>query len=288
MDSSVIRFKKVAGKGSPVKEDDLTDYAHRLANARPDRAITAKRVREPFRVTRVWDEGARYIGVSVAIDDGEFLASLRRPGQYTTFQYGELEPRFLAIASAPSAAGIGESCWDFLIDRDSGLGKYLQEENGLKVGRKILLSQAEGEGFPAEDLKGRTVLLFCTGAGIASVRPVMTYWHAHPERSPANIALYYGESDVHHFAYGGEIARWREDGARVHRAVEHLDEAEAATLPENWLSPGHRYVQHAFEADAPNLKGAMVFVSGSPIMMEIVIAKMLRMGISAEYIHINV
>ncbi|TDP62620.1 FAD-dependent oxidoreductase [Bradymonas sediminis] len=271
-----------------MKQDALTDYAHRLAYTRPARGIGAKRVREPFRVERVWDEGARYIGLSVAIDDGDFLASHVRPGQYTTFQYGEMKPRFLAIASAPKIEGVGESCWDFLIDRDSGLGAQLSEVNGLKVGRKILLSPAEGAGFPAEGAAQRSVLLFCTGAGIASLRPVMQYWHAHPEAAPANVALYYGESDLRDFAYGGEIAKWRAGGVRVQRAVENFDEAQAATLPPNWISPGHRYVQHAFEADAPSLKGAMVFVSGSPIMMEIIIEKMLRLGVSSDSIYINV
>lgn len=292
MDSGVICFEETAGKDRHVTEDELTDFAHRMAHARPDRSIGAARVRQPFRVARVWEEGARYIGVSVAIDDREFLASHCRPGQYTTFQFGEIEPRFLAIASPPTAEGTGEARWEFLIDRDSGVGRYLRDEGRLKVGRQILLSPAEGGGYPADGLEdklaGSSVLLFSTGAGIASLRPVMKYWCDHPDKAPSNLALYYGESDLHNFAYREEVEDWRAHGVRVYRAVENLDEDAAAMLPTDRIAPGHRYVQHAFEADAPNLEGATVFVSGSPIMMEIVIAKMLRLGISPERIHVNI
>jgi len=271
-----------------VTEEELTDYAHTLAYARPDRSMDARRVRAPFRVERVWDEGARYIGLSVAIDDGDFLASHCRPGQYTTFKFGEMKPRFLAIASAPD----DEARWEFLIDRESGLGQYLLGEDRLRVGRQILLSPAEGAGYPADDwadnLAGRSVLLFSTGAGIASIRPVMNYWGANPEKAPSELALYYGERDVRHFAYAQDIASWRADGVRVYRAVENLGEDGAAQMPTDWMSPGHRYVQHAFETDAPTIEGASVFVSGAPVMMEIVIKKMLRLGVSPEHIHVNI
>lgn len=271
-----------------MTEEELTDYAHTLAYARPGRSLEASRARARFRIERVWDEGARYIGLRVGVDARDFLASHRRPGQYTTFKVGAMKPRFLAIASAPDDA----PRWEFLIDRGSGLGQYLLGESRLRVGRQILLSPAEGAGYPArgwaDKLAGRTALLFSTGAGIASIRPVMNYWGDNPAQAPSDLALYYGERDVRHFAYAQEIASWRAAGARVYRAVENLGEDGAAQMPTDWMSPGHRYVQHAFETDAPTLKKASVFVSGAPVMMEIVIKKMLRLGVLPQHIHVNI
>jgi NAD(P)H-flavin reductase len=282
-----------------VKEDELKAHAHRLAHARPDRSPGAERPRERFAVERVWPEGSRYIALSVRLDDGEFLASHRRPGQYTTFQYGGLKPRFLAIASAPNPRDAADPRWEFLIDRGSAIGKHIAEKNRIEAGRKVLLSPAEGRGYPVEALDGRPVLLFSTGAGIASVRPAMQHWGANPDAAPSDIALYYGERDPRHFAYADELADWRARGVRVYQAIENLDaesddglndDSDDADLsPENLdRAGGYRYVQHAFDADAPDLEDAAIFVSGAPIMMEIVIEKLLRMGVEPDRIHINV
>src|SRR5699024_9645993 len=111
-------------------------------------------------------------------------------------------------------------------------------------------------------------LLFCTGAGIAALRPVLQYWHKNPAQAPSSIALYYGEHDLMDFAYNNELAGWREMGVRIHRAVENVGGSSALDGPGDSLARRFRYVQHAFEADAPALADAVAFVSGSPLMME--------------------
>lgn len=255
-----------------MKDHEIENYAHRLASTMPEQPPEADRPRESFAVERVWAEGERYTALSVRVDDPDFLASHTRPGQYVTFQYGGLDPRFLVLANAPDPDA---ECWEFLIDLDSDLGEAIDK---LREGHHVRLSPAEGSGYPADDLDGRSVLIFTTGAGIASVRPVMEHWRQHTERAPENLAVYYGESDVDEFAYVNEFADWRAHGARLYQAIENLPEPEE----------GYRYVQHAFEADAPSLEDALVFVSGAPVMMELIIAKLLRLGVPPEHIHINV
>ncbi len=254
---------------------DIDNIAHELANRLPELAPEADRPRERFAVERVWGEGTRYIALSVRVDDPDFAATFVCPGQYLTFQYGGLDPHYLVIASAPGDQQNARPRWEFLIDRDSDLG---QEVADIAAGHHVVLSPAEGRGYPVEACAGGTVLVFTTGAGIASVRPVMQYWCDHPDLAPAEFALYYGESDLDEFAYRGELDRWRDHGARVFEAVENLPEPDE----------GFRYVQHAFEADDPDLDEATILVSGAPIMMELVIARLLRLGVSPEHIHINV
>lgn len=258
-----------------MNERDIENLAHEMANRLPATGPEAARPRERFDVERVWSEGTRYIGLRVRVDDGDFLASYTTPGQYLTFQYGGLEPHYLVIASAPDLGEADEGRWEFLIDRDSDLGAELDD---IEAGHRVLLSPAEGSGYPADAVDGDSVLIFTTGAGIASVRPVMQHWRNHPERAPGELAVYYGESEPHEFAYVAELADWRARGARIFEAIENLPEPQE----------GYRYVQHAFEADAPELDHAAIFVSGAPIMMELVIDKLLRLGVPPEHIHINV
>ncbi len=253
-----------------MKDLDIETYAHDLANAMPERPPEGARTRKRFVVGRVWREGARYIGLEVEVDEPEFLAAFDCPGQYVTFQCGASEPRFLVIASAP-----GDEKWHFLIDRESEIGEVAER---IEVGQRVVLSPPEGRGYPAADAVGRSVLFFTTGAGIASVRPVLEYWRTRPDEAPARLAVYYGENDVDDFAYVGEFADWRAQGARIYQAIENLPEPEE----------GFRYVQHAFEEDAPNLDNALIFVSGAPVMMELMIGKLLRMGVPKDHIYINV
>jgi sulfhydrogenase subunit gamma (sulfur reductase) len=246
-----------------------------MANALPDQPPEASRRRQRFVVERVWREGARYTGVEVRIDEPDFLASYTMPGQYVTFQYGPIEPRFLVIASGPTAEQAGAERWEFLIDRDSDLGDVVDK---LKPSHRVVLSPPEGSGYPAGDVAGGSVLIFTTGAGIASVRPVMEYWGDRPELTPAKLAIYYGENDLVDFAYSDEFGAWRAMGARLYQAVENLPEPEE----------GFRYVQHAFEADEPELDQTQVFISGAPVMMELVIARLLRLGVPPEHLFVNV
>ncbi|QDG51772.1 hypothetical protein FIV42_13750 [Persicimonas caeni] len=255
-----------------MKDHEIENFAHELANQLPAQPPEADRVRRRFVVDRIWAEGQRYRALRVHVDDAEFLASHTRPGQYLTFQCGSEDPRFLVIANAP---GADEEHWEFLIDLDSDLGETIEQ---LREGHHVCLSPAEGAGYPADDLAGASVLIFTTGAGVASVRPVLQYWRLDPDRAPANVAVYYGESERDDFAYVQEFADWRAHGARVFQAIENLPEPEE----------GYRYVQHAFDAHDPELEDALVFVSGAPVMMELVIGKLLRLGVAPEHIHLNV
>lgn len=255
-----------------MKEQEIEHFAHELAHQLPDKPPEAERERRSFDVERVWAEGARYRGLRVQVDDPEFLESHRYPGQYTTFQYGALDPRFLVIANAP---GADEGHWEFLVDLDSDLGEAIAP---LRAGHHVRLSRAEGAGYPADEFDGGSVLIFTTGAGVASVRPVLQHWRLRSDRAPANLAIYYGESEPEDFAYLKEFADWRACGAHLFQAIENLPEPEE----------GYRYVQHAFEAHDPDLADAQIFVSGAPVMMELIIDRLLRLGVTPDQIHLNV
>lgn len=253
-----------------MDDRDIERFARRMATALPERPPVAPRRRERFVVERAWREGDRYLGVEVRVDQPDFLDAYSIPGQYVTFEYADAEPRFLVIASGPDTEH-----FEFLIDLKSDFGEAVAD---LKAGQHVILSPPEGRGYPARDVDGRSVLMFATGAGVASMRPVLEYFGARSESAPARLALYYGERRPGDFAYVGDFGRWRAQGVRIYQAVEDADDP----------TEGYRYVQHAFEDDDPGLEDARIFVSGAQIMMEHIIARLLRLGVPRDHIHINV
>ncbi|MGM0555474.1 MAG: hypothetical protein ACQEVA_03750 [Myxococcota bacterium] len=258
--------------GDPLNNDEILKYAAATANEMPARVPEAERRRQPFRVLEIWRESHTYLGLRVEVDDPEYLQSYTRPGQYVTFQYGGLDPRFLVIANAPDT---GDSYWEFLIDDDGDLGEAVDQ---LEAGEDVVLSPAEGSGYPSADLAGHHILMFTTGSGIASMRPVIQYWAQRREGAPDALALYYGEVAEEDFAYMREFPDWRTSGVRLFRAIEETPHPEK----------GYRYVQHAFDDDDPNLDHAYIFVSGAPIMMEMIITKLVGLGVDPERIFTNI
>jgi NAD(P)H-flavin reductase len=254
-----------------VNDQEIRTYAQQAANELPTRGPEEERLRRAFPVLDVWQEGRNYLGVRVRVDE-EFRASYERPGQYATFQFGALEPRFLVIANAPSER---QNYWEFLIDIDSELGEVSEQ---IEAGDEVVLSPAEGSGYPSVGLAGHHILMFTTGSGIASMRPVIQYWAARDAQAPDALALYYGELSEDDFAYAREFPDWRRAGVRLFRAVEDIPHPE----------DGYRYVQHAFEDDDPDLDDAFVFVSGAPIMMEMIIAKLIGLGVAPGRIYTNI
>ena len=255
-----------------MNDEQIRTYAAEAANELPARDPEADRARQPFEVIDAWREGRNYVGLRVRVDDDDFRESYERPGQYVTFQYDALEPRFLVIANAPAADA---EDWEFLIDLDSDLGDISHE---IAAGDEVVLSPAEGSGYPSIDLDGHHILMFTTGSGIASMRPVIQHWARRPDEGPDALALYYGEASEEDFAYAREFPDWRRAGVRLFRAIEDIPHPEE----------GYRYVQHAFEDDDPSLEDAFVFVSGAPIMMEMIIAKLIGLGVDPERIFTNI
>lgn len=205
------------------------------------------------------------MGLRLRVSD-EFAYAYRRPGQYVTLQFADLPPRFYVIAKK-----IGRDCFEFLLSARGEFGQYLQE---LAVGDRVALSSPEGRGFLVGEAAGGKALLFSTGSGIATVRPLIEAWLGSARR-PEEIYLYYGEARAEDFAYGSLLADWEAEGVRVYRAVESGGEGE------------FRYVQDAFAAHHPPLGDAYIYLSGAPVMIRSVAETVLRMGAMPERLKVN-
>ena len=252
-----------------LSEIEPADIAAKIAATRPDLPAVANRPRDTFTIATRAHWGERYWHVTVEVDE-DFAQTLEHPAQYTTFSVGKLAPRFLVISSVP-----GDTRWEFVIDRDSSIGKVIGEHG---PGAPVVLSHAEGEGFDLSKITRDELLGFATGSGIATLRPLFkTIARRDPERL-TRMALYYGEARQQDFILAAELDVWERGGARIYR------------ISEDGLSGEHgwRYVQHAFLHDAPALANAAALLSGAPIMLRMVSQMLIERGLAPGAILTNI
>lgn len=251
------------------QNEEISARVERLLTAQPAAPPEARRVRRSFAIEETWREGPRYVGMRIRVD-AEFADAYRRPGQYVTLKVEGWPARFYVIAARPE-----KDLWEFLVDGQGELGPVLA---GLEAGDEVLVSMPEGVGFDPGEASGEIVTMFCTGSGLATMRPLLERWFEYGEDVPQSAALYYGERRSGDFAYEELLSRWASSGLTVARAAERggLDE-----IP-------HEYVQDAFDADHPPVDDAFAYLSGAPVMIQIVAEKLLNLGVSPSRIKVNI
>lgn len=250
-----------------VNEQEVEARVERLLTGQPAAPPEARRVRRAFPVVERHQVSARHLGLTIEVDE-EYAESLLRPGQYVTLKVSGWPPRFFVVASQQGRR------WEFLVDQRGELGAALSH---FEVGKTICMSLPEGGGFEPTQARGRTAAMFCTGSGVATMRPLIECWLAHPEWRPDKMVLYYGEMELDAFAYGALLEAWAKQGVEVHLAVE-----------DGSGEGGHRYVQEAFDAAPLPAKDCVVYLSGAPVMIQKVADKMLRLGVSPSRVRTNI
>lgn len=253
-------------------QEEISSRVERLLSAQPTAPPEARRVRRPFPVVGIRDESARYVAVEVAVD-GEFAESHRRPSQYTTVKLEGWPARFYVLANLP-----GAETWEFLVDRESESGRRIAE---LRRGESLWLSLAEGGGFDADEVRGKEALLFATGSGVATLKPLVEIWLSRAAgEGPARIVMHLGEARPDDFAYEAELKRWQEQGVTLRRAVESWDEEPGAFR--------FRYVQHAFDACPRPVDEAYAYLSGAPVMIQMTARMLMQRGMRPGRVKINI
>lgn len=215
------------------KNPYLDHLIERVIGAAP-RPLSAARETWDLVVEKVRPLNARYL--LLTLDSSPWLGHVNgSAGQYTTValtqgEGAELGARFYAIANAPSRWK--DEGLELLIDRVGELAPYFAD---LTPGEALKVSAPEGRGYPLGLAYNKTALLFATGSGIASLRPVIQHWIDNHLRAPQDIALFYGERTAAEFAWLEEIPSWQQWGVRVYLASDDHD-AMALTALEQELS----------------------------------------------------
>lgn len=248
----------------------IDQHAQQLADTKPAIDLLARRTQTPATLVEIDERNPAFRRIVLAHSTPAFSEHFKHPGQYTTLTYGTLDPRFLVIASAPTEL---EHQWEFLISRDSTLGKTINAGEALP----ILLSHPEGRGFDATLWSGQhPTLLFCSGSGFATMRTLLMHMALHAPNQLSQTTLYFGLNHPQHIPYAALLNHWSEaHGLNVHYAFDqHAD--------------GPRYVQHAFEAHPKSLQTAHVALSGAPIMIRETAKYLMRQGLPFDRLHLNI
>lgn len=250
------------------KDDEISARVERLLTAQPTAPPESRRVRRTFAIESRSIESSRHLAMQIRVD-AEFAQAYRRPGQYVTLKVEGWPARFFVVAGRPE-----EQVWEFLVDRRGELGPMLER---LSVGDELSVSLPEGVGFDPGEAAGKVAMLFCTGSGVATMRPLLQCW-LDGDEAPQTVALYYGEQRPDNFAYEALLKRWESKGIDVYRAVE---DGGNKTVP-------YRYVQHAFDDRHPPLGDGFVYLSGAPVMIQMVARKLMAMGVAPSRVKINI
>lgn len=190
------------------------------------------------------------------------------PGQYALIALPGMDPQPFAIASAP-----GELVLEFLIKGGTPLTDALI---ALHAGEQVLVSEAQGPGFPLERARGRNLLLFATGSGISAIRSTLLAIR-NDRAAFGDVTLFFGVRTPSAFAYLDEHGEWEDDRIRVVRTVSQPGESGWAGL--------RGYVQNHIAGVGG--KDELAFLCGLPQMVDEVRAALLKKGISAEDVFVN-
>lgn len=190
------------------------------------------------------------------------------PGQYALIGLSGMEPQPFAIASAP-----GSLAFEFLIKGGSPLPDALI---GLPPGAQLLLSPAQGPGFPLERARGRNLVLFATGSGISAIRSTLLAIR-NDRDAFGDVTLFFGVRTPGAFAYVDEHGEWENDRIKVIRTVSQPGETGWQGL--------RGYVQNHITDVGGN--DELAFVCGLPQMVDEVRAALLKKGIPASDVFVN-
>ncbi len=200
-------------------------------------------------------------------------AAHRLPGQAVKLRTPAGES-FFALSTAPRDDGRVE----LLVKRG---GRVADDAVARAVpGARLEVSPPLGKGFAVEEARGKDVLLFAAGSGIAPIRALVQ--HLLARRGEVNrVTLFYGQRHGSEFAYAAEHLGWERGGVRVVLCPSREDDA--------WRGVRGRVQEVArslaFGGSAPG--ETVAFVSGMTSMVEDVRATLARAGVPPDRVHLN-
>jgi NAD(P)H-flavin reductase len=224
------------------------------------------------RVLGAWDETPTLRALRLELPP-RLAGAHERPGQVVKLHTGAGEAYF-ALATAPSPDGVME-----LLVKRGGRVADAAIAGGVPD-RALDVSAPFGKGFPLEEGRGRHVLLFAAGSGIAPIRALVQHVLAHRDAFD-RVTLFYGQRRGGDFAYTREHLTWERGGVRVVLCPSREDEA--------WQGVRGRVqeVAHSLGFGGSPPESSVAFVCGMTAMVDDVKATLARAGIPPERVHLN-
>jgi NAD(P)H-flavin reductase len=224
------------------------------------------------RVLDSWDETRGLRGIRLTMPF-TFARAHERPGQVVKVATPVGEG-FFALASAPAV----EPRADLLLKRGHPVADAAIA--AAKPGAALGITAPFGKGFPWEEARGKDVLLFAAGSGIAPIRALVQHLVA-LRGDFQRVTLFYGQRHDSEFAYVKEHLEWERHGIRVVLCPSKGDEA--------W--PGVRgrvqEVARSLALAGSTPGNSVAFVCGMTAMVADVKATLAEAGVPPARVHLN-
>lgn len=196
-----------------------------------------------------------------------FVAGYARAGQFCKMRIGGAEGIF-AMFSAP-----GDDVARFLVRTNNPEGGEAADALvRLPGGTEVEMTLPAGGGFDLERARGKDLLFFATGTGVAPIRAAIEAVLRERDAYGA-ISLDHGLRSPEHLAIGDDLARWEAHGVDVRMVYSRLgdDGALRGTT-----------VQDALHERAPDLSRAAVVAVGQSAMLESLLSEVVSLGGSPD------
>ena len=181
--------------------------------------------------------------------------------------YGESA---ISISSDPDKKGLIGHTIRFV-------GNVTNAISRLKVGGRISVRGPFGTNWPVEESKGKDVILFAGGIGLAPLRPTI-YQIINNRKDYGKVTIVYGARSPSDLLYTGEYDEWRSHDIEVIITVDHGDESWDGLVG---------VVPMYFYRLRPNPDNTVLMSCGPEIMMHFVLYEGLARKIPDDQIFLS-
>lgn len=220
-------------------------------------------------ITQTHQETPQSSHLVIQINDPIIQKSFSTPGQYAVIKIPNFKEGYFAMTNMP-----GSPKWTFLIKNSSPLTNNLLS---LKVGDKIEISEAKGNGYNMELIKGKEVMMLASGSGIAPIRSSLLFLLKN-KKQYGKLTLIYGCRHPEEMAYAHEFSDWEQKGIQVIKIISSSEHPE-------WLDRRGYVQDHIPKITNPQQTAALV--CGMNPMVEAATNKLLKLGLKKELILTN-
>jgi len=210
---------------------------------------------------------ARHLNLKLA--DSSIQQSYKTPGQYTLVRIPEFKEGYFALTNHPE-----NKEWSLLVKADSPLSTHIL---GLTYGNTFQVSSVQGKGFDMNCCRGKNLLLFAAGTGIAPIRAALL-WMIKKRSEYKEITLFYGARNQNEFAYQNEFKEWEKGEIKIVQTISNQTD-------KSWKGPLGHVQQHVKEG--LEMKNSVALLCGMPEMIEDATKQLTTFGLPKDQILTN-
>jgi len=203
------------------------------------------------------------------VEPARWDAFRHRPGQF-------VEISVFGVGEAPFCLASPRNGADTFEITVRSTGMVTEALHALRAGHRVGVRGPLGNGFPFDEVKGRSILFVGGGIGLPPLRPLI--WEMLGARAEfAGITVLYGARTPADLVYKEDLEEWSGQGD-----VECMVTVDVAD--ESWTG-NVGVVGTLFPKAAIDPSSTVAFVCGPPIMIRFVVTDLLGLGFAEESIY---